>query len=261
MNANYCSPEHMKLRNVMPRTSRSTFRGPLKSIILDWSGTTCDPHVIAPAVVFVDVFQRKGVNISMAEAREPMGLRKDLHIRKILENPAIAQRWAAVHKRPVNLDEDTKALFEDFVPRQIAVLPEYAGLLPDIPHIIDELRQVYKLKIGVTTGFTKDMVAVLLHHAQNQGFVPDSSVAGDQVTNDMGFRPAPFMVYENMVQQGVFPIQSVVKVDDTVSTIKIRFLSRIIHAIHARTRYNIYSLAEAETQSLTCKSVSGGRGG
>jgi phosphonoacetaldehyde hydrolase len=36
------------------------------------------------------------------------------------------------------------------------------------------------------------------------------------VPNNMGFRPAPFMVYQNMCNMGICPIESVVKVDDTV---------------------------------------------
>lgn len=47
-------------------TPRTPFRGPLKAAILDWSGTTADAHVIAPAVVFHDVFAKHGVPISMA---------------------------------------------------------------------------------------------------------------------------------------------------------------------------------------------------
>ena len=44
--------------------SRS-YRGSVKAVILDWSGTTADAYVIAPAVVFVEVFSRHGVEISM----------------------------------------------------------------------------------------------------------------------------------------------------------------------------------------------------
>jgi len=61
------------------------------------------------------------------------------------------------------------------------------------------------------------MVDVLLLAAKRQGYEPDSSVAGDQVPNNMGFRPAPFMIYQNLCNLGIFPIESVVKVDDTVS--------------------------------------------
>ena len=52
----------------------------MKGLILDWSGTTADAYVLAPAVVFVQVFQKHGVDVTMSEARGPMGLRKDLHI-------------------------------------------------------------------------------------------------------------------------------------------------------------------------------------
>jgi len=43
--------------------NRDPFRGPLKAAILDWSGTTADAHVLAPAVVFVEVFKKHGVPI------------------------------------------------------------------------------------------------------------------------------------------------------------------------------------------------------
>ena len=59
----------------------------------------------------------------------------------------------------------------------------------------------------------------LLKDAQEQGYTPDSSVSGDEVRNNLGFRPAPFMLYENLLNLGVYPISSVVKVDDTVSGI------------------------------------------
>ena len=42
--------------------------GKVQAVILDWSGTTADAYVVAPAVVFVDVFKRQNVEISMAEA-------------------------------------------------------------------------------------------------------------------------------------------------------------------------------------------------
>merc|ERR1712183_628627 len=66
-----------------------------------------------------------------------------------------------------------------------------------------------------STGFTKVMSDILREAAEKQGCVLDSAVAGDEVDNNMGFRPAPFMLYKNLNNMGVFPIDSVVKVDDT----------------------------------------------
>jgi len=196
--------------------NRLGFKGPLEACILDWSGTTADMHVLAPAVVFYDVFKKHGVEISMAEARLPMGLRKDLHIAKILEIPAVKQRWIDI-KGETPSQATVDALFKDFVPMQCECLHKYTTLIPGTVETVDYLRNDLKLKIGSTTGFTKVMVDILLADAKKQGYGPDSSVAGDQVENEMGFRPAPFMVYKNMNNLGIYPIHGVVKVDDTVS--------------------------------------------
>ncbi len=193
------------------------YRGPVRGVILDWSGTVVDAYVLAPARVFVEVFARRGVEISMSEARGPMGLTKDLHIRRLLEVPAIRERWRAVHGRDPD-PADSEAMFEDFVPRQIECLPEYAGLLPGVAEMAATLRRDYGVKIGVTTGFIRPMVDVLLEHARRQGFSPDCTVAGDEVAH--GARPRPFMLYRNLDLLDLHPIQSVVKVDDTTSGVE-----------------------------------------
>ena len=190
-----------------------SYRGKVKAVVLDWSGTTADAYVLAPAVVFVDVFRKHGVEISMAEARGPMGLRKDLHIKALTEVPEIAARWEEVYgKRPGQ--EEVDAMFADFVPMQLACLREYTTLLPGVAETTQRL-QAEGIKIGSSTGFTRAMVDILEEDAKKQGYVPDASVAGDEVVN--GARPKPFMVYRNLDLLDAHPIQSVVKVDDTVS--------------------------------------------
>ena len=190
-----------------------SYRGKVKAVILDWSGTTADAYVLAPAVVFVDVFKQHGVAISMAEARGPMGLRKDLHIKALTEVPEIRERWKGVHgSDPGQAEVD--AMFADFVPMQLDCLREYTTLLPGVAETTRKL-QAEGIKIGSSTGFTRAMVDILEADAKTQGYVPDASVAGDEVEH--GARPKPFMVYKNLDMLDVHPIQSVVKVDDTVS--------------------------------------------
>ncbi len=193
---------------------RRTYRGPVKAAVLDWSGTLADAYVIAPAVVFVEVFRRKGVEISMAEARGPMGLRKDLHILELTKVPEIAARWEKVHGRAPD-QGDVDAMFEDFVPLQLDVLKNHTALLPGALEACRSLQGEYGLKLGVSTGFTRVMVDILLAASIKQGLKLDATVAGDEVIH--GARPKPFMVYRNLDLMDVHPIQSVVKVDDTVS--------------------------------------------
>jgi phosphonoacetaldehyde hydrolase len=191
------------------------YRGKVKGVVLDWSGTTVDAYVIAPAVVFVEVFRNQGVGITMEEARGPMGLRKDLHIKALTEVPEIRERWREV--KGTDPDQgDVDAMFADFVPLQLACLPQYTALLPGVAATIGKL-QAEGIKIGSSTGFTRAMVDILEDAAAEQGYVPDASVAGDEVVH--GARPRPFMVYRNLDLMDVSPIQSVVKVDDTISGI------------------------------------------
>ncbi len=189
------------------------YRGKVKGIVLDWSGTTADAYVLAPAVVFVQVFKKHGVEISMAEARGPMGLRKDLHIKELTEVPEIRERWKGVHGAYPD-QGSVDAMFADFVPMQLDCLRDYTTLLPHVAEVIQRF-QKDGIKIGSTTGFVRSMVDILEADAKKQGYVPDASVAGDEVAH--GARPRPFMVYRNLDLMDVSPIQSVVKVDDTVS--------------------------------------------
>ena len=71
-----------------------SYRGPVQAVLLDWAGTTMDFGCIAPAVVFVEVFERQGVPISLAEAREPMGAHKRVHIEKITRLDAVRRPLA-----------------------------------------------------------------------------------------------------------------------------------------------------------------------
>ncbi|MCH8138602.1 MAG: phosphonoacetaldehyde hydrolase [Proteobacteria bacterium] len=192
-----------------------SYRGKVKALILDWSGTVADAYVLAPAVVFTEVFKKHGVEISMFEARGPMGLRKDLHIKALTETPEIRHRWKEIKGKDPD-QGDVDAMFEDFVPMQLDCLRQYTGLLPGVAEVVQRL-QKQGIKIGSTTGFVRPMVDILEEEAKKQGYVPDASVAGDEVEH--GARPKPFMVYKNLDMMDVHPIQSVIKVDDTVSGI------------------------------------------
>ncbi len=45
----------------------------LKAVVFDWAGTVIDFGSFAPMGVFVEAFSRFGIEVSIAEAREPMG--------------------------------------------------------------------------------------------------------------------------------------------------------------------------------------------
>ena len=188
-----------------------SYRGPLKAVIFDWAGTTVDYGSQAPAMVFVEVFEREGVSISLAEAREPMGMDKKDHIRAITRMPAVAERWQAAHNRRPD-EDDVCRMYAAFIPLQVEALANYAELIPGTLETCAFLRE-RGIKIGSNTGYNRAMVDVVAKQAEHQGYVPDSIVCSDDVPAG---RPAPWMSLANAMQMGTYPLEAIVKVDDTL---------------------------------------------
>ncbi len=184
----------------------------LKAVVLDWAGTVVDMGSRAPMGVFVEVFSRFGVEVSIAEARGPMGMAKLDHIRALGALPRVAAAWAAQHGRAFS-DADAQAIYEIFVPLNVAVVskPEHSILIPGAAEMASALR-ARGMKIGSTTGYTREIMAPLLPIAAAQGYAPDNLVcAGDLARG----RPSPMMMYRCFLDLDVFPASAVVKVDDT----------------------------------------------
>ena len=187
-----------------------SYRGPIQAVLLDWAGTTMDFGCMAPAVVFVEVFKRKGVPISMEEARAPMGAHKRVHIQKITQLESVRRRWQEKHGRLPD-DDDVEAMFEDFVPLQLKCLSDYSALIPGTLDVIKALRK-RGYRIGSTTGYTTEMMKINLADAAKNGYVPDSTVCASDVPAG---RPYPYMCLQNVINLGVSPVEACVKIDDT----------------------------------------------
>ncbi len=196
--------------------SRShTRRGPLKAVVLDWAGTTVDYGSFAPTAVFIELFKRYQVEISPAHARAPMGLMKKDHLRAIAALPEVAQRWRAVYGKPPQ-ETDIDEMFAQFETMQIACLAQYSYLIPGVLDAITAFRQM-GLKIGSTTGYTRSMMDVLLPEAVRQGYMPDSLVCPTDVPAG---RPYPWMMYQNAIQLGVYPMETMLKIGDSLVDIE-----------------------------------------
>lgn len=159
---------------------RRCYRGPLKAVILDWAGTTVDYGCFAPAGVFVEVFKRQQIDITMAEARAPMGMHKRDHIRVVSQMPRVAQAWQQTHNRPC-AEADVEAMFQAFIPLQLDVIANHADLIPEVRRAQATLRR-RSLGIGTTTGYNNAMMDILMPAAKRQGYTPDHLVCATDST-------------------------------------------------------------------------------
>lgn len=199
----------------MSTSYKNSYKGRLKAVIFDWAGTTFDFGCFAPTGVFVEVFRQKGIEITQKEARGPMGVHKRDHIRIITRYPRIASEWKMIHGRECT-EKDTEEMFNNFIPLQLSVIEKYSAIIPELPEALKVIRAL-DMKIGSTTGYNNEMMSILTLCAARQGYVADSVVCATDVPAG---RPAPWMAFRNAENLGIYPMQAILKIGDTIADIE-----------------------------------------
>jgi len=186
----------------------------LRGVIVDWAGTIVDFGSCAPVRAFVEVFRGLGLDISVEEARAPMGMAKRDHIATIARMPAVIERSRAALGRPLG-EDDIDGLYRDFIPAQMRVLAEHAAPIPGAVEALAGWRAA-GLRVGSTTGYSREMMDVMVPLAGASGLAPDCVVTASDVRAG---RPAPWMALEAAARLGVYPMSALVKIGDTVADI------------------------------------------
>lgn len=181
-----------------------------RAVILDWAGTTVDYGSRAPTQVFIDIFRQRGIEITAAEARGPMGRAKREHIAALVGLPRIAALWRKRFSREPS-DADVQAMYDDFLPLQKRMLANGSAVIPGIPEAIAECRR-RGIRIGSTTGYTRELMEVVAPIAARGGYAPDVVICSDDVPDG---RPAPWMNFRAAEALGVYPMSAILIVDDT----------------------------------------------
>lgn len=187
----------------------------IEAVIFDWAGTTIDYGCFAPVQAFVEVFKEFGIEPTMEEVRKPMGMLKIDHIRTMLGMERIQKLWVEKYQQN-STEEDVKKIYVLFESKLMSILDQFTDVKPYVLDAVEKLREA-GIKIGSTTGYTDEMMAVVTKGAKNNGYEPDAWFSPDAV-NSKG-RPYPYMIFKNMEKLQISSVHRVVKVGDTVSDI------------------------------------------
>lgn len=185
-------------------------------VIMDWAGTAVDYGCFAPLQAFLKVFsEEKGINITYRQAREPMGLPKIDHIKAILEMPEINRQFLQLYNREWDVRDITE-MYKSFESHLFSSLSDFTTPIPGVLPVIKKLRKMH-IKIGSTTGYTREMMDIVRPEAAAKGYLIDNLVTPEDVPAG---RPAPYMIYKNMIDLAIPSVQQVVKVGDTIADIQ-----------------------------------------
>ncbi len=102
-------------------------------------------------------------------------------------------------------------MYADFLPLQKATLADHSQLISGAAEVVQWCRD-RGLKIGSSTGYTRELMEVVTAAAATQGYVADCVLCSEDAPK---CRPAPFLLFEAAKRMGVYPMWHVVKVDDT----------------------------------------------
>jgi phosphonoacetaldehyde hydrolase len=211
------------------------YTGRLKGVILDWAGTTVDHGSRAPVEAFVEAFRRRSIDVTVEQVRRFMGMPKRDHLRAVLE--------VVLRREPES--DLVDSIYSDFTMAQMTCLERYSQMIPGAFEAVENFR-ARGLKIGTTTGYTRPMMEIVAPHAARQGLFVDTIVCAGEVPEG---RPHPWMALEAAKRLGLYPMQALVKVGDTVADVG-EGLSAGMWTIALAAQGNEVGLGEEELERL-----------
>jgi len=184
---------------------------PIQAIIFDWAGTIVDFGSFAPTSIFVEAFKTEfDFDISLDEAREPMGLGKWDHIQAVGQLPSVDARWQSQFHRSMDR-HDIDRIYATFMPLQKAKVADHAAPILNAIEVVNDLK-AQGIKIGSCSGYPRQVMDVLVPVAADYGYQPDCVVATDDLPH--GGRPAAYMALHNVIELGANSVAACIKVDD-----------------------------------------------
>jgi phosphonoacetaldehyde hydrolase len=190
----------------------------VQAVVFDWAGTIIDYGSQQPALAFQQLFAEWGIRVSIKEIRQHMGMNKGEHIQALLNQDSLKKQWIAKYTKDPD-QESVQALLTGY---EKALKHQVQNSFDFIPGFFDVIRKLREmgLKIGTSTGYTRNIVDEILRIAEKNGFIPDAAVCASDVPKG---RPYPWMCYLNAIHLNVYPMQSMIKIGDTLQDIRAGF--------------------------------------
>jgi phosphonoacetaldehyde hydrolase len=194
--------------------------------------------------VFVKAFAQFGIDLTVAEARGPMGMAKRDHIASLMKLDTVDRQWRT--KFGKSPDEDAiDRVYDVFVPMNVESVVDYSDLIDGAAEVASALR-ARGLKIGSTTGYLREIMERVMPAAARQGYAPDNMVCASDLSSG---RPTPMMLYKTFLELDVWPAWKVVKVDDTTVGVE-EGLNAGCWTVGVALTGNVFGLNARETEAL-----------
>ncbi len=157
----------------------------LKLVNFDLGGTFVNLGCTAPVKAIDKTLTSRGIFIPEHIIRQDMGLPKLQHLSKLFQKPEVAKQFREINNRLFDNDRDLSDMFKSYIENQLEVLQtnhQSSELVPGMKPLIRYLKQ-HKIKICVTSGYTRPMVNEIIKGLFFQGFVPDFNISSSEASS------------------------------------------------------------------------------
>jgi phosphonoacetaldehyde hydrolase len=179
--------------------------------VFDLAGTVLDFGCIAPAIAFVEAFEERGLTITVAQARGPMGRSKRDHLDDLFGLQDVETQWKQIFDIEAT-SSDRDQMYARVLELQLEAVGRHLDIIPGAGECIDDLRS-RGIRVAATTGYFLAAAEACLGALRDHGIIFDTWICADDVENG---RPAPDMMIAVMKAVGVSDGQRVIKVGDTM---------------------------------------------
>ena len=176
-----------------------------------------------------------------------MGMKKLDHIYALSKEDSFKEQFKQVYGR-YHDESDLFNIYNIFCSLQRKSLRTNVELIPETKKTINYLKEK-DIKIGVTTGFSKDQMNLALDLLHKYDIIPDASVSST-CFNHPG-RPNPYMINHLMDELKVNDPRKILKVDDTCVGIQEGRNAGCLTVGVARWSINMNVTSEEEQKDLT----------
>ena len=183
----------------------------VRAVIFDLGGTLVDPYSMSPLRALQHAFKKHGYYLTANQINMYMGLAKPKHIAMV-----VSDYYREAHRSHTDIDLPVKIkpLYASFKEKQMELLSQEIEILPGVQEAYHYLKY-NNIKVGVTTGYSRDETQMITDHLEKEGLVFDSVVSSDEVEKS---RPHPDLVIKNLEIMNIDQMltASVLKIDDSL---------------------------------------------
>jgi phosphonoacetaldehyde hydrolase len=186
----------------------------IRACIFDLGGTIVDRYSATPFFSLKRAFFKNNIKISDRVILKDMGMSKSEHIGKILCDNTVQKDWLKEYDKYPD-PNDADMIYDDFNLEQNKESKDIT-ILPETKSTFEYLKE-RDVKIGITTGFDKDNMDLILSRMEDQGLYVDGAISSTCLSRS---RPYPDMMNKLKKDFEIENNYQIIKFDDSPVGIK-----------------------------------------